>query len=235
MRAACDAAGVALVPLVAPTTPDERLAAIGAPRARLRLHGLGDRHHRRARRPSTAAGRALLARAKAPQPGARRGRLRHLHARAGRRRGRRRRRRRDRRLAARARGAEAADGGRGSRPRRSATLVAALAAGAAPRRLRAAMGVLLTLIAGLVVWVVLWAIGVKALRRLPDHARCCSCSPRPAHVLVCRTCPGNRRDALEPTPRTAAVRQIADSAVLRGSSVARGQGVRRIAPKSKPF
>jgi tryptophan synthase alpha chain len=28
--AACDAAGVALVPLVAPTTPDERLAAIGA-------------------------------------------------------------------------------------------------------------------------------------------------------------------------------------------------------------
>jgi tryptophan synthase alpha chain len=28
-RAACDAAGVALVPLVAPTTPDERLAAIG--------------------------------------------------------------------------------------------------------------------------------------------------------------------------------------------------------------
>jgi tryptophan synthase alpha chain len=30
IRAACDAAGVALVPLVAPTTPDERLAAIGA-------------------------------------------------------------------------------------------------------------------------------------------------------------------------------------------------------------
>jgi tryptophan synthase alpha chain len=30
MRAACDAAGLALVPLVAPTTPDERLAAIGA-------------------------------------------------------------------------------------------------------------------------------------------------------------------------------------------------------------
>jgi tryptophan synthase alpha chain len=28
--AACDAAGVALVPLVAPTTPDARLAAIGA-------------------------------------------------------------------------------------------------------------------------------------------------------------------------------------------------------------
>src|SRR3954469_17454660 len=30
VRAACDAAGVALVPLVAPTTPDERLAVIGA-------------------------------------------------------------------------------------------------------------------------------------------------------------------------------------------------------------
>jgi len=30
MRAACDTAGVALVPLVAPTTPDARLAAIGA-------------------------------------------------------------------------------------------------------------------------------------------------------------------------------------------------------------
>jgi tryptophan synthase alpha chain len=30
VRAACDAAGVALVPLVAPTTPDDRLAAIGA-------------------------------------------------------------------------------------------------------------------------------------------------------------------------------------------------------------
>ena len=30
MLAACDAAGIALVPLVAPTTPDERLARIGA-------------------------------------------------------------------------------------------------------------------------------------------------------------------------------------------------------------
>ena len=32
MRAACDAGGLALVPLVAPTTPDERLARIGARR-----------------------------------------------------------------------------------------------------------------------------------------------------------------------------------------------------------
>ena len=38
--AACDAVGVALVPLVAPTTPDERMEAIGAPRARLRLRRL---------------------------------------------------------------------------------------------------------------------------------------------------------------------------------------------------
>jgi tryptophan synthase alpha chain len=30
VRAACDAAGVALVPLVAPTTPDDRMDAIGA-------------------------------------------------------------------------------------------------------------------------------------------------------------------------------------------------------------
>jgi tryptophan synthase alpha chain len=30
LREACDAAGVALVPLIAPTTPDDRLAAIGA-------------------------------------------------------------------------------------------------------------------------------------------------------------------------------------------------------------
>jgi tryptophan synthase alpha chain len=30
VRAACDAAGVALVPLVAPTTPDERMVRIGA-------------------------------------------------------------------------------------------------------------------------------------------------------------------------------------------------------------
>ena len=35
---------------VAPTTPDDRLAAIGAPRAGLRLHGLGHRDDRRARR-----------------------------------------------------------------------------------------------------------------------------------------------------------------------------------------
>ena len=49
--AACDAAGIALVPLVAPTTPDERLARDRRPGPRLRLHGLGHRDDRRAHRP----------------------------------------------------------------------------------------------------------------------------------------------------------------------------------------
>ena len=47
---ACDARGLALVPLVAPTTTPERLAAIGARARGLPLHGLGRRHHRRAPR-----------------------------------------------------------------------------------------------------------------------------------------------------------------------------------------
>ena len=63
--AACDAAGVALVPLVAPTTPDERLAAIGARRARLRLHRLRDRHDRGARGAGRRPARTILARTKA--------------------------------------------------------------------------------------------------------------------------------------------------------------------------
>ena len=47
--AACDAAGVALVAARrARRRPTERLAAIGASRARVRLHGLGHRHDRRA-------------------------------------------------------------------------------------------------------------------------------------------------------------------------------------------
>ena len=49
------ARGIALVPLVAPTTTPERLAAIGAQRARLPLHGLGRRHHRRAPRRSPSS------------------------------------------------------------------------------------------------------------------------------------------------------------------------------------
>ena len=51
--AACDAAGVALVPLVAPTTPDERLARDRRPRPRLPLHRLGHRDDRRAQRTGT--------------------------------------------------------------------------------------------------------------------------------------------------------------------------------------
>ena len=50
---ACDAAGIALVPLVAPTTPDDRLAAIGA-RARGFLYTVSvTGHHRRAAPPAT--------------------------------------------------------------------------------------------------------------------------------------------------------------------------------------
>ena len=49
MLATCDALGVALVPLVAPTTTPERLAEIGASARGLPLRGLGRRDHRRAR------------------------------------------------------------------------------------------------------------------------------------------------------------------------------------------
>ena len=51
---ACDAAGLALVPLIAPTTPDDRLADDRPRRAWIRLHGLGHRDHRRAGRRATA-------------------------------------------------------------------------------------------------------------------------------------------------------------------------------------
>ena len=65
---ACDALGLALVPLVAPTTTPERLAAIGAQRAGLPLHGLGRRHHRRAR-----GARRALRRGHRPRAGRDRG------------------------------------------------------------------------------------------------------------------------------------------------------------------
>ena len=61
--AACDAAGVALVPLVAPTTPDERLARDRRARARLPLHRLGHRDDRRARGAGGRASRDVVARA----------------------------------------------------------------------------------------------------------------------------------------------------------------------------
>ena len=81
MLAACDAAGVALVPLVAPTTPEDRLAAIGA-RARGFVYtvavtgttGERDRDRRRAGRQPRARARARH------RPGRRR--LRHLDARS---------------------------------------------------------------------------------------------------------------------------------------------------------
>ena len=49
--AACDAAGVALVPLVAPTTHARAAGRDRPQRARLRLRGRGHRHDRRARGP----------------------------------------------------------------------------------------------------------------------------------------------------------------------------------------
>jgi tryptophan synthase alpha chain len=62
--AACDAAGVALVPLVAPTTPEDRLAAIGA-RARGFLYTVSVTGTTGERGQPTHPARALVARAKA--------------------------------------------------------------------------------------------------------------------------------------------------------------------------
>ncbi len=49
MLAACDAHGLALVPLVAPTTPAGAPRADRRPRAGVPVHGLGGGHHRGAR------------------------------------------------------------------------------------------------------------------------------------------------------------------------------------------
>ena len=110
--AACDAAGVALVALVAPTTPEERLAAIGASARGFvytvsvtgttgERQGLSDDLPGDPRPHEGPHGRAGGAR------------LRHRHPRGGGRRRGRRRRRRDRRLAPGAR----RRGGRGARRR----------------------------------------------------------------------------------------------------------------------
>ena len=77
MLAACDAPGVALVPLVAPTTPDARLAAIGR-NARgfvytVTVTGTTGERGAVEDRPGRTAGARQGA-----QPGARRARLRHL-------------------------------------------------------------------------------------------------------------------------------------------------------------
>ena len=65
---AAERAGIALVPLVAPTTPDERLAAIGARAARLHVRRLGDRDDRRARRRRRERRPAARSRARRDQP-----------------------------------------------------------------------------------------------------------------------------------------------------------------------
>ena len=115
---ACERRGLALVPLVAPTTPPERLARDRRAGAGLPLHGLGRRHDRRAARARRALRRGRRAR-QGRDRGAGRARLRHRHARAGRRGGRRGRRRRDRRHAAGAGGGRVRGPGRGGRARSS--------------------------------------------------------------------------------------------------------------------
>ena len=140
-----------------PTTPDERLARIGAARPRLRLHGVGHRHDRRARRD----GRRPRGHAGAPSrpttdvPVALGFGI--ATRRAGRARGRGRRRGRHRRHAAWC----------GPPPRPTIR-----AAAGRPDRGRArrgasvdsrAMGLVLTTTFGLVVWIVLWALGAKAI------------------------------------------------------------------------
>ena len=72
-------------------------------------------------------------------------------------------------------------------------LVAALADGAPALGFRAVMGVLLTLIAGLVVWVVLWAIGAKAFDAFLHHARDARDRRGRATCWSSPYLPGNRR------------------------------------------
>ncbi len=93
--AALDARGLALVPLVAPTTPDERLAQIGA-RARGFLYTVSVTGTTGERAPMTA-GSLTCSPGPARTPRAGRGRLRNQHTGAGSCRGRGRRGRRDRR------------------------------------------------------------------------------------------------------------------------------------------
>ena len=90
VRDACDAAGLALVPLIAPTTPDDRMAEI-ARRARGFLYTVSvtGTTGERASVDRSLASRARAREARLPGPGRRR--LRHLDPRAGGRGGRRRR------------------------------------------------------------------------------------------------------------------------------------------------
>ena len=99
--AACDAHGVALVPLVAPTTPDERLSAIGRT-ARGFVYTVSVTGTTGERAAQHTDMRRRVAPRQGAQPGAGRARLRHLQRCPGGRRRGRRSGRRDRRLAARA-------------------------------------------------------------------------------------------------------------------------------------
>ena len=65
VASACEERGLALVPLVAPTTPEERLERIGAGARGLRLRGLADGHDRASARGSTARSPAVVARTRA--------------------------------------------------------------------------------------------------------------------------------------------------------------------------
>ena len=179
MLAACDAAGVALVPLVAPTTPDERLAAIGA-RARGFLYTVSvigttgeraalDRRASptswRARRRATDVPVALGFGISTPEQAAQAAAAgadgvivgQPPRARRGRRRGRPRAVRPDGRA-------------RERRPPRSSAAGATPPAGA-PVDCPAAWDSCLATTAGLVVWIVLWALGARGVRRVPDHGR----------------------------------------------------------------
>ena len=158
VRAACDAAGVALVPLVAPTTPDERMARIGAS-ARGFVYAVSVAGTTGERAALAEAFADIVARAKAADRGAR--------SRSGSASGRPSRRARP--------PTPGADGVIvGSRLVRAVAeaqdapaavhdLVAQLRAG--PRvEFPPHMGLVVVTTAGLVVWIVMWALGVKAHR-----------------------------------------------------------------------
>ena len=153
--AACDAAGLALVPLVAPDDAAGAARGDRRPRARLRLHGLGHRHHRRARRRWPATSRTSWpARRRRPTCPSRSasasGRPRRRPPRP-------------------TRAPTASSSAPGScAPRRRASGPRTRCVGwwpGSPRpfaRIRDRMGILLTTIAGLALWIILWAIDVKS-------------------------------------------------------------------------
>ena len=112
--AACDAHGVALVPLVAPTTPDDRLNAIGRT-ARGFVYTVSVTGTTGERTSNQSDPSVLLARVKAHCCGARRPRFRHLRRCSGEGRGGRRSGRGDRRIPPRPSGRRGGAAGRGSR------------------------------------------------------------------------------------------------------------------------